>query len=752
MLIKYAAILLYCQLGLTLLIPHVLKPRIFSLRSTKQRLQATINPLVPTRKFKKEFSIFTEHDEKNKDERIHSNETIISASSSALQNDNFVIIPKELINPTMFSTLGLNKLFDLADELHQEHVSHKWMNFSLHDQIYIPHEFKTYFIFNTSSIKQSMGLDMIHNLQKQKQDEEQQQSFSSHTLNKFLSHIVPFDIPELVELVDYYMVLPNLPHLSNLTSAIYHEGLLSYPMSQLPVFRSQLSGDKPLIVFMFNETDTSSDSINTASISSLHQQHLPQHKSDPNLKSSTTQIMSIKNYLKSPTTFSTFFDKFARDWIDQVDYDSLVHSVFCNVNNQDEDHSFCLKLRQQVVDIEPAFKKFVAMSDPNVVDRAASMVSQRHKGKGRDGAATFLKLANDEYDDVKVHAQAVRQVHDKLQAKKHALTMAGTTGINLIRDPKTVIHQLDDYIDDKLDTQLNKLETKKQELWDTLDDKKDAVLSSIDDKKSTAIELVRDGISDRKSAAIESVRDTISDTKSDLFDEFDVASEGGKLITTIDDKRQHFTDLIQRKAEDLQTWTFKPQLFEKKKGNGDQKYGVLDKLKSKLNRDDEHDSDYDHPAFNSESSSDEEENNDQFENDKGKKRYINQQRSTNSHRQRNKKRYISDASIQPGLGEYIEQGGFSLPLSLLNYKNPMANDENIMGNFDDVLDDNESKQPPRKTTYSQVMNLDTLSPMNSKRSSTDDEEGGDAEEPCQPITWYNIFHHSVFGEPNFCNE
>ena len=492
MLIKYATILLYCQLGLTLLIPHVLKPRIFSLRSTKQRLQATINPLVPTRKFKKEFSIFAEHDDKNKDERIYSNETTTStASSSASQNDNFVIIPKELINPTMFSTLGLNKLFDLADELHQEHDSHKWMNFSLHDQIYIPHEFKTYFIFNTSSIKQSMGLDMINNLQNQKQDEEQHQTFSSHTLNKFLLHIVPFDIPELVELVDYYMVLPNLPHLSNLTSAIYHEGLLSYPMLQLPVFRSQLSGDKPLIVFMFNETDTSSDSINTASISLLHQQHLPQHKLDPNLKSTTTQIMSIKNYLKSPTTFSTFFDKFARDWIDQVDYDSLVHSVFCNVNNQDEDHSFCLKLRQQVVDIVPAFKKFVAMSDPNVVDKAASTLSQQHKSKGRDGsgagAATFLKLANDEYDDVKVHAQAVRQVHDKLQAKKHALTMAGTTGINLIRDPKTVIHQLDDYIDDKLDTQLNKLETKKHELWDTLDDKKDALLSSIDDKKSAAM-------------------------------------------------------------------------------------------------------------------------------------------------------------------------------------------------------------------------------------------------------------------------
>ncbi|KAL6929839.1 hypothetical protein ACO0SA_001243 [Hanseniaspora valbyensis] len=24
------------------------------------------------------------------------------------------------------------------------------------------------------------------------------------------------------------------------------------------------------------------------------------------------------------------------------------------------------------------------------------------------------------------------------------------------------------------------------------------------------------------------------------------------------------------------------------------------------------------------------------------------------------------------------------------------------------------------------------------------------EESCQEVTWYNIFHHSIFGKPNFC--
>lgn len=699
MLIKYIALLLYCQLSLTLLIPHVLKPRIFSLRSTKQRLQATINPLVPTRKFQKDFSIHSILDDNEVDGNGIS---YTNNNSSTSDNDNFVIIPKELINPTMFSTLGLNKLFNLVDH---EDRNHKWMNFSLQDQLYIPQEFKTYFIFNTSSIKQSMGLDMIHKLQQQTQ-----QHYNSHTLTQFLLHIVPFDIPELVELVDYYMVVPNLPNLHNLTSSIYHEGLLSYPMLQLPVFRSQLSGDKPLIVFMFNETDDFNVPIDHTSVSLLQQQQ----QLDPILKT-TTHIMSIKNYLKAPTTFSTFFDKFARNWIDQVDYDSLIHSVFCNVNNHDEDHSFCLKLRQQMVDIVPAFKKFVAKSDPNVIATATTATSSLLK---LNRVAPYLANAN----DIKVQSQAVRQVHDKLQAKKHALTMAGTAGVNLIRNPKEVLHKLDDLIDDKLDNQLNKLDDKRDSLWSSLDDKKEAVLSSIDDKKDSVMDSVMESIGNKKSA---------------VLDEFDVGIDGGKILTSIDDKRQQFTDLIQRKKEDLQTWKFKPQLFEK----SNKKEKLVDKLKLKLNRDDvdDYDSDYDHPALYSDYS-DEDRYGSHNDND-GKHIH---KRSVGIASNGLKKRYLDDASLQSGVGDYFEEGGFSLPLSLLNYQEPNSNNDEV-----DRLDD----EPPRKTTYSQVMNLDPLSPMNRKRSSKEVEEDGVfAEEPCQPITWYNIFHHSVFGEPNFCNE
>ena len=31
---------------------------------------------------------------------------------------------------------------------------------------------------------------------------------------------------------------------------------------------------------------------------------------------------------------------------------------------------------------------------------------------------------------------------------------------------------------------------------------------------------------------------------------------------------------------------------------------------------------------------------------------------------------------------------------------------------------------------------------------TKDNNKNDKDEPCQPITWYNIFHYSIFGEQN----
>ncbi|KAI5968264.1 hypothetical protein CANMA_002480 [Candida margitis] len=710
MLVNYAiALLLYFQLGFALLIPHVLKPRIFSLRSTKQRLQATINPLVPTRKYQKDFSIHSILDG-NRDDDNSGDDGAIYTNRSGLDNDNFVIIPKELINPTMFSTLGLNKLFNLTDNLDKGH--NKWMNFSLQDQIFIPHEFKTYFIFNTSLVKQSLGLDMIHKFQQQQQQQQQQLDqnahYSSNTLHKFLSRVVPFDMPELVELVDYYMVLPNLPQLHNLTSSIYHEGLLGYPMDKLPVFRTRLSENKPLIVFMFNETDATQ--IDEFSSSSLSMQ------SDSTGTKKAKHIMSIKNYLKSPTTFSTFFDTFAKNWIHQVDYDSLIHSVFCNVNNHDEDHSFCLRVRQQMVDIVPAFQKFIAKSDPNVVVAAAAA-----NEPVSDTAASLLKHDDGPiWEDVKVESQAVKQVHDKLQAKKHALTMAGTAGVNLIRYPKDTLHKLDDFIDEKIDNRLNKIDDKKDSLLDSIDDKKYSFLGSIDDKRDSVL----DSIVEKKSAII---GDGICSSGGYYMDDH------GKFKSAIDDKRHQITDLIQRKSQDLQMWKFKPQLFEKKTNN-------KGKSKSRLTQ-------HDHPALYSDYS-DGDEDGDRYGyktdgDDEEEREYIHKRNFV-----------IDDASLSAGVGDYVEEGGFSLPLSLLNYQGSSTyhnNNANYLNDIDGIDEDVDDNGSPRKTTYSQVMNLDTLN-LKKKRAISDNDGDENIIDQCQPITWYNIFHRSIFGEPNFCND
>lgn len=48
---------------------------------------------------------------------------------------------------------------------------------------------------------------------------------------------------------------------------------------------------------------------------------------------------------------------------------------------------------------------------------------------------------------------------------------------------------------------------------------------------------------------MDSVMESIGNKKSAVLDEFDVGIDGGKILTSIDDKRQQFTDLIQRKKK-----------------------------------------------------------------------------------------------------------------------------------------------------------------------------------------------------------
>ncbi|KAI5954296.1 hypothetical protein KGF54_002071 [Candida jiufengensis] len=590
-------LVIYLQLINALLLPHhwpIVRPKLFSLKTTKSRLHGHLHPLVPIRQHNREFTF--------------RNLGYNDSSSS----QNLLFIPRELINPEMFSALGLSNLFTNFTNL-------QWINFTSKDQILIPQEFKTFFIFNTSLIKDSSfsGFEKIQNLKDHKN------FLSSNNLSKMLNRVIPFDMPELLDLIDYYMVLPNLPHLTNLTSSVYNEGLLSYPLDQLPTFRPQLSDGKPMIVFMFNETEPQPPT--TESATSQREKLSPHH------------IMSIKNYLK-PTSISSFFDKFASSWINQVGYDSLIKSVFCNINPQDEDHSYCLKIRNSMVDFVPAFKKFIAKTDPNIISNF-----QYHQ------------------NNPQVESLAVKQVHDRLKSKKNALEM---TSYHLVKYPKETIEVLDEAFDSKIDDKFTKIESKKEDWLDKYEEHKLNFLNELDDK-----------------------------------------------IYSLDDKKDLITDKIKRKKNYLANWKFKPQLFDKSEARD-------------LEDEDQSDNDEflnDEEALEQPSDSEM----DKYANDHS---YISKRSDYLHHITTNKKQ--DDA-----IGNYIEDGGFSLPLSLL---------KNVYKDQSSVL-----TPPPRRTTYSQVINLETLKPLK-KRFELVEKDTDEFTKDCKPITWYNIFHYSIFGEPKFC--
>ena len=129
----------------------------------------------------------------------------------------------------------------------------------------------------------------------------------------------------------------------------------------------------------------------------------------------------------SSTSISSFFDKFANIWLKQVDYDSLIHAVYCNVNSQDQKSSYCLKIQNQLIHILPVFKKKLESSkevknnNDNGVGYDYTMdmnsIQQNHSTTTR-----FSKMEEtpdtDNNNDQEIQTQAIRQLHDKLRSQK----------------------------------------------------------------------------------------------------------------------------------------------------------------------------------------------------------------------------------------------------------------------------------------------------------------------------------------------
>lgn len=227
--------------------------------------------------------------------------------------DQLLLVPRNLLKSGILTKLGLEYL---NQDSHLFNLTHKYQN------IVIPKDSKNLFIFNTTD-----------NL-----------SIPRRAQNRFVELIqrsAPFNLPQYMKLVNFYAVIPREYMASHYNSSknnlesVLSNGILEVPASKLPIFRRCISENKPLMVFLFNSG-----------------------KSD-DFKASSGTIMNIKNYItrnRQKASVSTFFDSFAYNWIDKINYSSLIQSVFCTTNNKNMDESYCLKVQdKQTIHLFPAF-------------------------------------------------------------------------------------------------------------------------------------------------------------------------------------------------------------------------------------------------------------------------------------------------------------------------------------------------------------------------------------------------------------
>lgn len=240
----------------------------------------------------------------------------------------------------------------------------------------------------------------------------------------------------------------------------------------------------------------------------------------------------------------------------------------------------------------------------------------------------------------------------------------------------------------------------------------------------------------------------IIDTKDSLKIKLDdkkttVLKHVSSKLDEIDDKTDLLADSVKRKKHQFTTYKLKPRLFEKKKS-------AITKYEH-IGVDETYDDDDEEKEPSLEDCDDIEDENIRKSsiyavgNDNGdgggntNKPYIHK---------RNQVLESDYSSIS--LANGIPDEGIIIPLSLLKFEQQdQKQDENLRTlNF-----------PPRHKSFSQIINLQTGQKYRKKRQipimddhDTKDNNKNDKDEPCQPITWYNIFHYSIFGEPKFCNE
>lgn len=359
--------------------------------------------------------------------------------------NDLLILPSNMLNAEIYNKLGFGFLG-------QDSFRVNWHL----DQLQVPKDFKNLFIFNTTT---SLGIP----------------DKNLSVLADFLDNSFPFDLPKFMNLKTHCLVLPrkylqtklgtanlgksnwtnNTDVLMN-SDTIFAQGVLQASSTDLPILRSVVSDDKPLMMFVFSDSD------------------------GVQFKNSKTPIMNVKNYLKAEKSLiSGFFDGFAKSWMNLVNYESLISSMFCTTNPHNTE-SYCLQIHKDQLHLFPAFL----------------------------GLTPSFRTGD--RNTTKVNAQMLHQVHDKLT--------------NLAHKFKDISYELGQEYSELLDRTDDKVELK-QSVYDKVGDTKETLATAFDDIK----DMVENGIGYVKQGVHDSLKMATHSKRHETFNEADTVNEA-KLI------------------------------------------------------------------------------------------------------------------------------------------------------------------------------------------------------------------------------
>lgn len=206
----------------------------------------------------------------------------------------------------------------------------------------VPQDISIMFLFNTTSLTDQPRIDF---------------RTSERSVNT-IKACLPFDLPKYHYFTDYFLLLPpgrgaKSPIFMSAATMFQREG---FDLAKIPLVSENFDRSSPVLVFMFQSTDSlvnwlDMDISNKATYYD-QMQRVPDDQRDPANTRITKAILSGSD---------EFFDNFAKNWQNIGAQDTLVHSMFCQVNEQSLETNYCLHIEGQEI-------KIGVLSDPSVFE------------------------------------------------------------------------------------------------------------------------------------------------------------------------------------------------------------------------------------------------------------------------------------------------------------------------------------------------------------------------------------------------